>query len=60
MLIAALAPLILLAVGFVAYCLRDLFRSQVGPPALWWWAAGIVLSVPLGGILWLTVGRARV
>ncbi|MBU1228016.1 MAG: PLDc N-terminal domain-containing protein [Actinobacteria bacterium] len=57
MLIAALAPLVVLAVGFAAYCLRDLFRSPVEPPARWWWAAFIVFSIPLGGIVWLLAGR---
>lgn len=58
-LIAALAPLALLAIGFVVFCLRDLFRSAVESPARWLWAAFIVLSVPLGGIVWLLVGRPR-
>ncbi len=58
-LIAALAPLVLLAVAFVVYCLRDLLRSSVEPPARWMWAAFIVLSVPLGGIVWLLVDRSR-
>lgn len=59
MLVAALAPLILAVVAFMAYCLRDLFHSPVEPPARWWWAAFIVLSIPLGGIVWLLAGRSR-
>lgn len=56
---AALLPLALLAIGFIVYCLRDLLRSSVQPPARWLWAAFIVLSVPLGGLVWLLVGRPR-
>ena len=59
MLIAALVPLIVVAVAFVDFCLRDLLRSPVEPPARWVWAAVIVLSVPLGGIIWLLVGKPR-
>ena len=59
MLVAALAPLIIAVVVFVAYCLSDLLRSSVEPPARWWWAALIVLSIPLGGIVWLLAGRPR-
>jgi len=57
--IAALAPVIILAVGFVAYCLADLLRSPVRPPARWWWALAIVVSVPLGGLAWLLAGRPK-
>ncbi len=57
--IAALVPLIVLAVAFIAYCLSDLFRSGVGSPARWWWAVFIVCSIPLGGIVWLLAGRPR-
>ncbi len=59
MLVAALAPLIIAAVAFVVYCLRDLLHSPVEPPARWWWAVFIVLSIPLGGIVWLLAGRPR-
>jgi hypothetical protein len=57
--VAALLPLILLALAWIAYCLWDLFRSEVRPPARWLWAALIVLSVPLGGLIWLFWGRSR-
>jgi hypothetical protein len=56
---AALIPLIVVAVAFVAYCLYDLWRSGAASPARWWWAAFIVLSIPLGGIVWLLAGRPR-
>ena len=54
---AALAPLALLAVGFVVWCIVDVVRR---PPKVlpWWiWVALILLSVPLGGILYVLVGR---
>ena len=54
---AALAPVIVLAVGFVAYCLVDLVRSEVQHLPKWAWALICIASVPLGGILYLTIGR---
>jgi hypothetical protein len=57
---AALAPLIVVAVGFVAYCLVDLSRAtSVRHLPKWAWAVVCVLSVPLGGIIYLTVGRGE-
>ena len=54
---AALAPLLVLGLGFVVYCLVDLSRSDVKHLPKWAWAAICVVSVPLGGILYLTIGR---
>jgi uncharacterized membrane protein len=54
---AAVAPLIVVAVGFVAYCLFDLTRSQVRYLPKWLWAVITVASVPFGGIVYLLVGR---
>ena len=54
---AALSPLIVLAVAFVGYCLYDLSRSDVRHLPKWAWALVTIFSVPLGGILYLTVGR---
>lgn len=54
---AAILPLIVLAVGFVAYCLVDVARSEVRHLPKWAWAAICILSVPLGGIIYLLVGR---
>jgi len=56
---AAIAPLIVLAVAFVAYCLYDLSRAHVRHLPKWAWALVCVASVPLGGILYLTIGRER-
>jgi len=56
---AAIAPLVVLAVAFVAYCLYDLSRSQVRHLPKWAWALVCLASVPVGGILYLTIGRDR-
>lgn len=54
---AALAPLIVLGVGFVVYCLVDLARHDVRYLPKWAWALICILSVPMGGIVYLLVGR---
>jgi hypothetical protein len=55
--VAALLPLLLLGLVFVGYCLYDLARSQVRYLPRWAWALICVVSVPLGGIVYLLVGR---
>jgi len=56
---AVFAPLIF-AIGFVAYCLFDLSRTEeVRYLPKWAWAFICLITVPLGGIVYLTVGRAR-
>lgn len=54
---AALAPVLVLLAAFVIYCLIDLSRSDVQYLPKWAWAIICVISVPLGGIVYLTVGR---
>lgn len=56
----ALLPVLLLAVGFVAFCLVDIVRAET-TRALpkWAWALITILSVPLGGVLYLLLGRER-
>jgi hypothetical protein len=57
---AALVPLILVAVGFVVFCLVDLARAgEVRYLPKWAWAVICVVSVPLGGIVYLALGRSR-
>lgn len=57
---AALAPLILLAVGFVVWVLVDIIRADsVQHLPKWVWAIISVISIPLGGILYLLLGRDR-
>ena len=55
--VAALMPLIVFAVAWIAYCLWDLSRSAVRGLPKWGWAAVIVCSVPVGGIVYLVLGR---
>jgi hypothetical protein len=55
----ALAPLLLLAAALAVYALVDLVRA----PAVrylpkWGWALICVLSMPLGPLAYLTLGRA--
>lgn len=56
---AAIVPLLVLAVAFVGYCLYDLSRSGVRYLPKWAWVLVCLLSVPVGGILYLTIGRDR-
>ena len=55
--------LIVLAVGFVVFCLVDLIRAEkVRFLPKWGWAIlclGIGLTIPFGGILYLLAGRDR-
>lgn len=54
---AALVPVLVVALGFVAYCWFDLSRSEVRHLPKWAWAVICVISVPLGGIVYLLIGR---
>lgn len=54
---AALAPLIVVAVAFVGYCLFDISRSDVKHLPKWAWALICIFSIPVGGIVYLMVGR---
>jgi hypothetical protein len=53
----ALAPIVVMAVAFVAFCLVDIARHEVRHLPKWAWALVCVFSVPLGGIVYLLVGR---
>ncbi len=54
---AALAPVIVAALAFVGYCWFDISRSDVRYLPKWAWAVICLLSVPMGGIVYLLVGR---
>lgn len=54
---AAVAPVIVLALAFVIYCWVDIARSRVAYLPKWLWAIICVISVPLGGIIYLLIGR---
>ena len=56
---AAVAPVVLLALAFVAYCLYDLSRSQVRYLPRWAWALVCLLSIPVGGIVYLLIGKKQ-
>jgi hypothetical protein len=56
---AALLPLALLLVAFVGYCLVDLARGEVRYLPKWAWAVICLVSVPVGGLVYLLVGRRR-
>ena len=56
--IAAVAPLALLAVGFVVFCWVDLSRTEtVRWLPRWGWAIVCAITVPAGGIVYLLWGR---
>jgi hypothetical protein len=55
---AALIPIVLVAVGLVIYCLVDVWRAEeVRYLPRWAWAIVCLISVPLGGIVYLVFGR---
>jgi hypothetical protein len=54
---AAIAPLVVGAIAFVGYCLFDLARGDVRYLPKWAWALLCVVSIPVGGILYLLLGR---
>jgi hypothetical protein len=57
---AALAPFVLLAVGFVVYCLVDLARhGKAKYLPRWVWGLICLGSIPLGGIIYILVGRSE-
>jgi hypothetical protein len=57
---AALVPLVLVGVGFVVFCWVDLARArEVRYLPKWAWALICVVSIPLGGIVYLVLGRPR-
>ena len=55
--IAAFAPLIIIALAFVIYCWIDISRSEVRYLPRWLWSLIVVVSVPIGGIIYLVAGR---
>lgn len=56
---AALVPLVLLVVAYVTWLILDIRRSEVDHLPKWAWMLIVILSVPLGGIVYLLVGRKR-
>ena len=58
-LVLALIPLALLSLAWVGYCWYDIARSNVKHLPKWAWALIVVLSVPVGGIAYLLIGREQ-
>ena len=54
---AALAPFLVLLAAFVAWCWVDISRNEVRYLPKWLWAVICLISIPLGGIVYLLVGR---
>jgi hypothetical protein len=58
-----LVAVVVLAVGFVVFCLVDLVRAEkVRYLPKWLWAIlcmGVGLTIPFGGILYLVAGKDR-
>lgn len=56
--LAALIPIVVLAVGFAAYCIVDVVRAPaVKHLPKWGWIVACLVSIPLGGIVYLMTGR---
>jgi len=56
-----LAPILILAVAFDVYCLRDLIRASSVRhlPKAAWAIVILLVSAPWGGLLYLFLGRDR-
>jgi len=54
----ALLPVVIIAIAFAIFCLVDLIRRpRVNYLPRWLWAIICVISIPLGGIIYLIIGR---
>lgn len=54
---AAFAPILILLIGFVVWCWVDISRNEVRYLPKWLWSVICLISIPLGGIVYLLVGR---
>jgi hypothetical protein len=58
--VAALIPVVVVAVAFEVFCLVDVVRAEeVRYLPRWAWIAICLFSIPLGGIAYLIFGRTR-
>ena len=56
--VAIAAPVVLVLLGFVGFCLFDLKRTdRVRWLPKWGWAIVCVISIPLGGLLYLALAK---
>ncbi len=57
---AVLAAIVVIAVAFEAFCQADIYRAgAVRYLPKWAWAGICLISIPLGGIVYLGIGRTR-
>lgn len=57
---AALVPIFVVAAAFEVFCLVDLARAKEARYLpRWAWAIICLASIPLGGIIYLVVGRSH-
>jgi hypothetical protein len=55
----AIIPIAVIGLAFVIFCLFDVFRRpRVKYLPRWLWAIICCISIPIGGIIYLIVGRA--
>lgn len=54
---AAVAPLIIVGAAFVGFCLYDIAHHDVRYLPKWAWVIICLISIPLGGIGYLLIGR---
>ena len=54
---AGLLPVAILLFAFVAYCVVDIVRHDVKYLPKWAWIVISCASIPVGGIIYLLVGR---
>ena len=54
---AGLVPVAILLLGFAAYCVVDIVRHDVKYLPKWAWILISFASIPVGGIIYLLVGR---
>jgi hypothetical protein len=54
---AALAPVLVLLLAFVVFCLVDIVRHDVRYLPKWVWAIICCATVPTGGIVYLLIGK---
>jgi len=55
---AAVAPIVVAAIAWIAFCIVDISRSEVQHLPRWAWMLISVVSVPLGGIVYFLIGKA--
>ena len=54
---AGIIPILIISLAFVVYCVADAVRHDVKYLPKWLWIVICLVSVPLGGIIYLIVGR---